>query len=82
MTEKVRIELRISGRETIPFTAKPQTVPADQTRIAFSIVAGSKIVQSAEYELTIRATAMQNGNLLVISETKILVQLDKETDDR
>ena len=71
LTDQVHLELVKNEL----FTAKPLTLAATQRRAEFSIQSKSDMPIGDEHRLTIRATVMQNGQLPVVSETSVLVQM-------
>ncbi|MCH8042914.1 MAG: hypothetical protein IID44_04270 [Planctomycetes bacterium] len=74
LTEPVRLEL-ITGDGNTAFAADSINLSAGQTQTVFPITPGSAARAKGEYELTIRATLLQNGTLPVVSETKVIVQI-------
>lgn len=74
LTEPVRLEL-ITGDGNTAFAADSISLSAGQTQTVFPITPGSAARAKGEYELTIRATLLQNGKLPVVSETKVIVQI-------
>jgi hypothetical protein len=80
LTEPVRLELRSGDESTALFTAEPQTLTATQTHTDFAVLAkraANAAATAGEYELTIRATALQGGQRPVISETTVLVLFEQ-----
>jgi hypothetical protein len=74
LTEPVRIELISGDDEPLPFHAQPIICSADQAQATFIIAAESTAAAGTEYQLRIRATALQQGKLQVVSETDIAVR--------
>lgn len=75
LAEPVRLELRLPDELASAFRADPVIVPADQSEASFRIVAVTDRPVAGEHLLTIRAVAVQLGNLPVISETTVPVEL-------
>jgi hypothetical protein len=74
LREPIRVELNESDPLGL-FTAKPRTLTARQRQAEISIQSKSEMLVGDEYQLTIRATVMQNGHLPVVSETSVLVRV-------
>jgi hypothetical protein len=74
LPEPVRLELRLPDELAGLLTAEAVTVPASQADAAFSIVAKNDPRLIGEQAIVIRATALQNGRLPVISETTVPVE--------
>ena len=73
LPEKVRLELVGDGQTPATFTAAATEVAADQTEATLRIDTLAGATCLGEQEVTIRATALQPGNLPVISETTLTV---------
>ncbi len=75
LAEPVKLELRLPEELAGAWKAEPVIVPANQDEAAFVIVAGTEARLKGEHTLTIRGTAMQSGNLPVVSETTVQVEV-------
>lgn len=75
LTEPVLLELRRNDSTAEAFTATPLTLTADQDRAELAVTCLSTLPAGGEYPLTLRATAMQQGTLPVVSETRVVVQV-------
>jgi hypothetical protein len=74
LPEPVRLELRLPDELMGLMTAEAVVVPAGQGEAAFSIAAKNDPRLIGEHTIIIRATALQNGRLPVISETMVPVE--------
>ncbi len=77
LTESARIELLVDDLEAELFTSEPFMATANQSQILLPIVINSPISLIGEHDLTIRATVLQNGELPVVSETRVIVDLSQ-----
>jgi hypothetical protein len=71
LPEAVRLELRLPEGLEGTFSAEPVLLPPDRDQARVRIVARKDARLRGTIPITIRATAMQHGNLPVISETTI-----------
>jgi hypothetical protein len=74
LPEPVRLELRLSDELAGLLTAEAAVVPAGQGEAAFAIAAKNDPRLIGAHMIVIRATALQNGRLPVISETTVPVE--------
>ncbi len=73
LKESLHLELvRTEGVE-LPVTGPAMDLDARQTQAEFPLIIDAQAQPGAEYPVTIRATAVQPGNLPVISETTVLL---------
>ncbi len=80
LTEPVRIELTPVDGRPLPFHAEPVICPAGRAQATFVIAADSTVAAGAEYTLRMRATALQNGDLPVVSQADITVRATTSSD--
>lgn len=73
LREPARVELVLDDDLQGRLTAEPLTLTADQTRAVLKITPTSGPPLTGEWQLTARATVLQNGHLPVISETHLPV---------
>ena len=77
LMEPVRLELIKDNSKTTTFTSKVLDVASNQSQASFPITINASVATVDESKLTIRATALQNGKLPVVSETTVIVQLSQ-----
>ena len=73
LDEPVRLELR-HDESGSSFASDIAVVPPGNNKATFSVTANADI-QPGDYEPTVRATAMKDGKLAVVSETTIFVRV-------
>ncbi len=73
LPEAVRLELRLPEGMDGMLSAEPLVLPPDRDAAKVKIAVGKNLNLKGAVPLTIRATAMQNGKLPVISETTVEV---------
>lgn len=73
LSAAVRLELRLPEGMDGMFAAEPLVLPPDRAEAKVKITAGKDLRLKGVVPLTIRATAMQDGKLPVISETTVEV---------
>jgi hypothetical protein len=73
LSEAVKLELRLPEELTALAKAEPVTVLPNQTDVDFKILVASSAKLTGDHTFTIRGTAIQPGNLPVISETAVRV---------
>ena len=71
MTEPVKLELVLPESVQGLLRMETLTVPADRAEVVVKIMAASDARLTGEQSLTIRATAIQPGNLRVVSEATV-----------
>jgi lysophospholipase L1-like esterase len=76
LTEPVRLELRLPEEPAGIFKAEPIVVPAGQMEVDFPIAIAADLRATGEHTVTIRGTAMQQGNLPVVSETTVFLTVN------
>lgn len=77
LKEPVRLELLKSHSQSTAFISEVVDVASDQSEASFPITINSSDIKVDEFHLIIRATALQNGRLPVISETTFIVLLNQ-----
>ena len=87
LTESLKLELIAKPEDKGLFSAEPLTVTSDQTSITLPVKVNSDMpeaatLQAGERKLTIRATALKEGHLPVVSETSVIVIFGAETSGR
>jgi hypothetical protein len=76
LRDPLKLEL-MTDKETAPlFSGQPETLTPDRTSAEFPVTLAAS-VPPGEYEVTIRATVMQDGKWPVVSEAKVLVMVGK-----
>lgn len=74
LTEPVLLELHDNDAAPAAFRAQPQTLTADRDRVELMVTRAADVSTAGDRRVTLRATALQQGTLPVISETTVLVQ--------
>ncbi len=70
----LQLELRLGGEEvSCPVSGDSFTMAPSQLQAQFPLMVDANLSPGTEHLVTIRATAMQAGNLPVVSETSILL---------
>ncbi|MCH9653665.1 MAG: hypothetical protein K0U86_17990 [Planctomycetes bacterium] len=77
LMEPVRLELLKDHLESTSYISDTLEVASNQSLAAFPITVNPSDVTVEESKITIRATALQNGTLPVVSETTVILQLSK-----
>lgn len=81
LREPVRLEL-VLDEELRGLTAEPLTVGPDQTNAVLTIVPGAGARLPDEFQLTARATALQDGHLPVVSEAHLAVAITPQVSSK
>ncbi len=77
LVEPVTLELRLDEQQAGVFYARAITLGAEETHATLPILVNGADPAAGEFELTIRATVMQDGKYPVIAETSVLARFKK-----
>lgn len=77
LTQSLTLTLVSDGLKSSPFSAESQDYSSDVVRCDFAVEVKAERLTHTEYPITIRATLLKDGQYPVVSETTVIVSVER-----